>query len=430
MSRLTREGPAAAPAARTRAIVAALALLAGLAAPEALRAADAPAWPITREGDLYVLQTPHYTFKSDHNPDTIQTLATQQEALFRELYKRMSKTRPVSEIRRMLIYVYQTEEAYKKAMGKAADGSKGIYTSKAIGGYGDDLDKLLATYRHEGTHQFIDQFLGAKCPIWLNEGLAVYYENASFVGGELKTGQVPDTYVSLLRQALEGNTLIPVKEMMAITPEDWAAAVAGKATQTSLRYAEAWSMVHFLEHGDDGKYRTPFMQYLYFLARGSPADAWRRVFGANLAGFETRWRAYLQGLKPGTLLPCRQQMDLLGRWIAQFYGRHPEHFKDIESFREAARGGAFGYFKLPAYQGLPAVDIRGPKAIGALFRCPDDPTPGDKPSYELVAGKQGELPILRCTHHAGIVYETEYQKNPVTNQISVGVVSKPAAGGR
>jgi len=209
-----------------------------------------------------------------------------------------------------------------------------------------------------------------------------------------------------------------------------AAAVTGKTTQTTLRYAEAWPLVHFLEHGDDGQYKTPFIQYLYFLARGSPAEAWRRVFGANLAGFEARWRAYLMGLKPETRLSCRQQMDLLGRWIAQFYGRHPEYFKDIVTFRKAAKGGAFGYFKLPAYQGLPAVDIRGPEAIGVLFRCPDDPTPGDTPSYELVQGKEGEWPILRCTHHAGFIYETEYRKNPVTNQVSVGVVSRPAPGGR
>jgi len=433
MSRLTREARAAPLPAPLRPVLlrAAVLVAALVMASTPLLAAEAPAWPISREGDLWVVQTPHYTFKSDHNPDTIQVLASQQEALFRELYQRMSKTKPVSEIRRMLILVFQTEEAYKKAMGKAADGSKGLYTGKAIGGYGDDLDKLLATYRHEGTHQFVDQFIGAKCPVWLNEGLAVYFENAAFESGQLKTGQMPDYYVSLLHQAAEGNTLIPVKDMLAMTNEAWTAAVTGKATQTSLQYAEAWSMVHFLEHGDDGKYRTPFVQYLYFLARGTHQDAWRRTFGPNLAGFEARWRAHIQDLKPATVLPCRQKMDLLARWILQFYAKHPEYFKDIETFRETAVGGAFGYWKLPAFQGLEAVDIREPEAIRDLFRCPDDSSPGDKPSYELVTVKEGEPPILRCTHHAGYVFETVYEKNPEKNEIGIRIVTRPAPpGGR
>lgn len=433
MPRLSSRAPAVAPPAPLRSVVlpAAALLAALLTVATPARGAEAPAWPISREGDLWVVQTPHYTFKSDHNPDTIQTLASQQEALFRELYQRMSKTKPVAEVRRMLIFVFQTEEVYKKAMGKAADGSKGLYTGKAIGGWGDDIDKLLATYRHEGAHQFVDQFIGSKCPVWLNEGLAVYYEHARFENGQLKTGQVPDYYASLLRQAAEGNTLIPVKDMLAMTSEAWAAAVTGKATQTSLQYAEAWSMVHFLEYGDGGKYRTPFMQYLYFLARGTHQDAWRRTFGANLAGFETRWRAYIQDLKPGTVLPCRQKMDLLARWILQFHPKHPEYFKDIETFREAAVGGAFGHWKLPAFQGLEAVEIREPEAIRDLFRCPDDPSPGEAPSYELVTVKEGEPPILRCTHHAGYIFETVYEKNPEKNEIGIRIVTKPAPpGGR
>jgi hypothetical protein len=402
-----------------------------LAAVPALAAARG--WPMRQEAGRLVVETPHYVVQTDHEPKVAQLVASHQEALFRELYGRMGKIKPAAQFKRMLVRVFTTEQAYKKAMGAGAEGSQGLFTGSTIGGYApaDNLDRLLSLFRHEGTHQFVQQFIGTGCPVWLNEGLAVYFQEGEFKEGKLVVGQVPKYRLRVIQTALKEGKLLSMSHLLAVSYDSWNAAIRTKSPQANIQYAQAWSVVHFLEHADNGKYRAPFMQYVYFLARNrTSSDAWAKTFGGNMAPFEARYRAYVSSLKPTSDRSCREKMGMLAKWIIRYFPRSPDAFTDIATFRDAAVGGKLGYWTVTDPGSEVPYEIREPEAIADLFRCPDDASKGDAPSYELVPQAGGGPPGVRCSHHAGFVLETVYEPDPENPNITnITITSKAALPG-
>ena len=384
------------------------------------------AWPMKKYGDLWVVETPHYVLETDYDSTAAQVIAGQQEALFRELYRRMGKTRPAGTIERMKVQVYRTQDRYRKAVGSQGEGSRGLFTGTALSAWGpqEELDRTLETLRHEGTHQFVGQFIGQTCPVWLNEGLAVFFQNARFDRGRLLVGQVPIVAANILKTALKDGKLIPVSKMLKMSYPQWSDAVRAKSDQATLQYPQAWSMVRFLEEGESGKYRAPLLQYIYYLSRQDPSEqAWARAFGTNTAAFEEQFHAYIEGLKPAGGLTCRAKLGMLGDWVLMAM-KSPHVLKDMKTFRSAALTGTFGGWTVTV-AGVKTT-IADPESLKDLFRCPHDTSRGDAPSYELVPGEAGEPPVVRCTHHPGIVLETKYAKDD-EGKWTTTVVSRPVS---
>lgn len=384
------------------------------------------AWPMKKYGDLWVVETPHYVLETDYDSTAAQVIAGQQEALFRELYRRMGKTRPVGAIERMKVQVYRTEDRYRKALGGKGEGTQGLYTGTALSAWGppEELDGVLETLRHEGTHQFVGQFIGHTCPVWLNEGLAVFFQNARFDRGRLIIGQVPIVSANILKTALKDGKLMPVPKMLKMSYEQWIDAVRTKSDHAALQYAQAWSMVHFLEEGENGKYRAPFLQYVHYLSRQEPSEqAWQQAFGANTPAFQKQLHAYIKDLKPTCGLTCRAKLGMLGDWVLMA-AKSPQVLKDMKTFRTAALAGAFGGWTVTV-AGV-KTEITDREGLKDLFRCPHDTSRGDAPSYKLVPGKPGEMPVVRCTHHAGVVLETKYVKDD-DGKWTTTVISRPAS---
>jgi len=407
-----------------------LALLALAASAHPAIAAAGKGWPMKQDaGGFIIVETPHYIVKTDVGADSAQLIAAHQEALFGELYTRMAGTKPgVVQIQRASVVVVGSKEKYMSLMGPDAKGSQGQYISgkNLISGWGsqEDMDRLLETLRHEGTHQFVSQFIGAKTPIWLNEGLAEFFERAQFAGGQFSVGQAPIFLVNDLKKALEEDRFVPITKMLGMTYESWQTMVKGQGKEAYTHYAEAWAMVHFLQGGDNGKYRGPFIQYIWHLSRGrDSSDAWGKAFGNDVAGFEKRLREYVKDLKPTGGLGCRTNMQFLGFLLVNLRsGAEPP--PDVATFREWALEGKLGEWTFTAGSGI-KVSTVDKDVLKSLFRCPDDKSKGDAASYELVPGQAGEPPGLRCRCHTGLVLDLTYEKDDV-GKLKPKVVAKPA----
>jgi len=411
----------------------AAAVLAGaalaLAVAHAAALAAAPGWPMRQEGDLLVVETPHYIFRTDHAPEAAQRVAGHQEALFLELYRRMGKTKPAAEFKRMEVVFFTTQARFRAAMGPQAEGSQGLFLGDRMGAWAapDQIDALLETLRHEGTHQFVAQFIGPTCPVWLNEGLAVYFQNARFRAGGLETGQVPLYLLAALKGAMKDGKLVPLGRMLAMTTDEWAASVRAGGPQALLQYPEAWAVVSFLEQGHKGKYRGPFLQYIHLVSRGeASAEAWQRTFGADVTLLESHWKDYITGLQPTGGIGCRTKLRLIGGMVLRSLDR-PTRIADVKALRRAALAGAFGGWTLT----VAGVDYRidDAETIADLFHCPGDTAAAGAISYVLVPDPGGGPPLVRCTHHAGYVLETVYTRPPGGGQAEVEVVSRPAEAG-
>jgi hypothetical protein len=260
------------------------------------------------------------------------------------------------------------------------------------------------------------KYLGSRCPVWLSEGLAQYFENAQFRGGQLVAGQVPVVTLMSLRQALTDGKFIPVANIAVATSEDWHAAV--KARDADLQYDEAWAMVHCLEAADGGKYRAAFIQYMKLISQGqSGAQAWATAFGAPPAAFEKRLRQYIQEVKPTGGAGCRSNLVIIARMLIRTGGR----IADLKELRDAALQGTPDGTPTTAFELL--LEGKDPALLKMIFRCPEDASAGDDPSYELLPAKEGEPPVVRCRHHAGYVLETVYKK--VGGGFTIEVAARP-----
>jgi hypothetical protein len=386
-------------------------------------------WPSRQEGADLVVETPNYRVRTDLGNDIGQIVAGQQEALFAELVRRMAGIKPYRPIERLDVLVLGAEAAYLKRLGAEAAGSRGIYLpakdTLAAWGSRDEIEIILETLRHEGTHQFMCHYFGADCPVWLNEGMAVFYEHGQFSRGTLEIGEVPAERVGAIQKALAENRAIPLATLLAMSNEQWLASVHAGQSHAYLQYCQSWSMVQFLAYGEKGKYRSAFEQYLYFVSRGhSSKEAWDKAFGGDMAGFESRWRQYVQGLKPSGAADCRLHLQLLGMLLVRARDK-PEPWKDIGTFRKALLEERLGHWTIRLSDGG-VIRSEDRKAMATLFRCPLDKQSVAASNYEMAEGKPGEPPVLRCRLHTGLVLETSYEK--VGGALTVKVLVRPATG--
>jgi hypothetical protein len=185
----------------------------------------ATTWPLKREGDFLVLDTPHYRIKTDYPPEVAQLVAAHQEALFAELFRRMGSGRSPAQLRKLEIVLVAARKKYIEITGASGVGTQGIFTGDRICAWSppDAVDAALETLRHECAHQFILQLIAKKCPPWLDEGLAEFYRHAQFKGGELLVGQVPLLAANAVKRALAGGRLIPVSRLLEMTENEWLA---------------------------------------------------------------------------------------------------------------------------------------------------------------------------------------------------------------
>lgn len=98
--------------------------------------------------------------------------------------------------------------------------------------------QMMEVIRHEGFHQYLDRLL-PEAPVWLDEGLAEYHENAARKAGRLKFGQLHTGHLRLLRR----RGLLPLAAFLSTGRRQF--------YKVGLHsYAQAWALIHMFHHGD------------------------------------------------------------------------------------------------------------------------------------------------------------------------------------
>lgn len=140
------------------------------------------------------------------------------------------------------------------------------------------------TIGHELTHMVVGEATDnpyAEIPVWLNEGLAMYHQDA-----------VEPIYEQVLREAVAANDLDTVRRLSGRT---------GNAARVNLWYAEVWSIVDYLV----GEYGSQKMaQLLDIFSHGANPDAaLMEVYGFDRDGLTARWWDWLGAEVPAALRP-------------------------------------------------------------------------------------------------------------------------------
>jgi Protein of unknown function (DUF1570) len=192
-------------------------------------------------------------------------------------------------------YLFKNADEYYAAGGYP--NSAGVFDGARLMAIGDMRAgrQVWHVMQHEGFHQFAHAVIGGSIPIWANEGLAEYFGEGIFTGDGYITGVIPPARLERVRKTMA----LPVikggykslRVMMRFTHAMW-------NQELSLKnYDQAWSMVQFLAHGDNGKYQQAFGRYMGMVGnRRDPQSAWSETFGNDTTAIEARWRAYWQSL--------------------------------------------------------------------------------------------------------------------------------------
>ncbi|MFH2002460.1 MAG: family 16 glycoside hydrolase [Planctomycetota bacterium] len=130
--------------------------------------------------DRVRLEKPNYTTITNAGYEVLIRTAEATEnvnAFFRNFFKFGTKEHDGS-VPRLELRIFKCEEDYRKQGSSSDNWSGGVFTGDAIETFigRDGFNQVLQTLFHEITHQFVRVATHASSTIWLNEGLATYFE--------------------------------------------------------------------------------------------------------------------------------------------------------------------------------------------------------------------------------------------------------------
>lgn len=285
--------------------------------------------------ELRVYPTPSYVIHSDLAEAAAKEAAVRLTVVFQE-YDRLTRAFAGSMTEKLPFYLFQRAEDYQAAGGPV--GSAGVYTGDRLMAIAGDPISESTWYviQHEGFHQFVHARITGDIPIWVDEGLAEYFAEGVFTGDRLITGLIPAARLGRVRKQIEANSFRSIPEMMQLSHDAW------NRESNVANYDQAWSMVYFLAHGDNGRYRSRMDGFLLDMGRHAwPWErAWLKHFGPVDGSFEKAWRLYWLNLpdEPSRTGYADAMVITLTNFLAAAHSQKQE-FATAEEFIAAAQEG-------------------------------------------------------------------------------------------
>lgn len=218
----------------------------------------------------YTPEAEDYVYKINDDAEYFYRKITQEFGLVREkLWSWDERTK---------ILIAKDKEEYLKNFSCPAWSSACVdYRNRIIYTYPlqKDFSSILL---HELTHIIFREYIGYnRMPIWLDEGMATYMEYRDTMQSRM--------FVSLIKKVIEENKYIKFKDISRMYSIE-------SGSDTSLFYAQAFSMVYFLKERFG---RDDFSEFLSFLRSGNALDdALRKAFRVieNTESFESNWKRF------------------------------------------------------------------------------------------------------------------------------------------
>lgn len=311
----------------------------------ALAAAEARAEP-----RLQRFQSRHYLIHTDMPRTEVVDFGRHMDEIFDQYAKRFSGFAPRATDA-MPLYLLRNRADYEAMLAGHdidATNSGGMFfirpTVQGLATWTGDRSRseTLSVLQHEGFHQFAWNYLGHRLPLWLNEGLAQYFEDAILVNDRMSLGIANGIRIQRVREAILLGNAIPFKDVLKIDNDGWSETLSHDATASALIYAQSWSLTYFLIHGEDGRYQQPLQDYLRMLSRGRDPDrSFRAAFGFDGFGaLEAQWRAFALAQRPDPVTATMERMAFLGtalKFISENQGPQISTFAELRHYLQAVQ---------------------------------------------------------------------------------------------
>ncbi len=362
-------------------------LLAAAALPVPQALADAP--------KLQVFASDHYHIHTNLTKAETVPYGRHLDAVFKE-YRRRFSGFIGREAGPMPVYLFRTQAEYLDFLGSLgikARHSGGMFfvthRARGLATYVDEqrTSETYAVLQHEGFHQFAWTHLGPELPTWVNEGLAQYFEDAPLVNGRLIVGTTDGGRLARVRAALNTGQALPLGTLFNMSERQWGHALHHDAGHSGLVYSQAWSVVYFLIHGEDGRYRAAFNRYLREINAGRPeAVAYRAAFGtSDPSVMQRRWAAYVRGMETPALSAAAERLDFLATALSYYDRQGWPMPDDLDEFEQQLTAVKFSVRRIE--QGVETVQQSDDRALYTFVRPGGDPR-----RFELLAPSRSDLP--------------------------------------
>ncbi len=270
---------------RLPALLLAIALLTGLVQPSA-QAAPAP-W--------IEVSSPHFSVVTDAGEREGRRVAGQFEQM-RSVFEKLFPTGGSSAAAQITVIAPRNAQGFR-ALEPAAYLAKGqlhlagLFSSAADGNYillslDTEGPHPYATIYHEYTH-FLLRTDSAWLPLWLNEGMAEFYQNTDILGKDVQVGEPSSDNILYLRQS----RMLPLTTLLSV---DVKSPYYHDEQKGSVFYAQSWALTHYIMLTDHDKGLHRINDYAVALQQNAdPVAAARKAFG-DLDQLGGELNAYVQ----------------------------------------------------------------------------------------------------------------------------------------
>jgi hypothetical protein len=202
-----------------------------------VKAINGPPWP-----KRFEFQSQNFVVASDIDRKTCEDASKLLEDSY-VAYSTWLDRVPTTGTDRFKVYLFAGEAGYQSwtrdLTGNIPQHTAGLYSPllKILLIWNlPSRDDMMRTVRHEGFHQYLDRLV-CDPPVWFNEGLAEYFENARLENG---TWRAQDRHPQHAK-ALASGDFAPLSTFLFESREAF-------YTDAARHYAQAWAFVTFLRH--------------------------------------------------------------------------------------------------------------------------------------------------------------------------------------
>ncbi len=254
--------------------------------------------------NLRILNTTHYRIHTDLDRSLAEDLGRRMDAMYEEYSRRLAVFDTNHSGDRFDVYLFYKHNDYLKFTGFRLSNTGGMTIPEIniVTAFLETQgrDQLREVLQHEAFHQFAASVIHRDLPPWLNEGLAVMFEEGIWTGRNFLLGQIPPRRIRQLQDDIASNKLIDFPTMMKMSLKDWNTAMNQDHLRGATQYTQAWAMCEFLVYAAEQqgpqrgqpKYRARFLDLLQRIHGGTdPMEAFKLAFSPNIDGFQKHVRA-------------------------------------------------------------------------------------------------------------------------------------------
>ena len=242
-------------------------------------------------GSAWNFRSLHYELRTNLPLEEALDLLLELERLYTFFFALLGPELGLREVcTPMRFHVHADRASYPEGAGGTGHYEPDIDTVVVDASNG--LERL--TWTHEATHQllfvtaFRERGAQGEIPPWVNEGLAEYVATG-MVGGPPLAFQAGLPCARHFRTQHEAAHAHDLKRVLSFSTTDFQA-----GSETLLKYAQSYALVHFLLHGEEGRHRRGFFDWLrlVYQGRGSTTEL-GKCLDTDWKPLERAWEAHV-----------------------------------------------------------------------------------------------------------------------------------------